>query len=198
MMREVYSELKRGPEVPIATFEQAFLPHNFFTMQQQFRGEWHAWDLPLPFNTGKPGEGGDFPAPWDYALEALEVLWNVWKNHRLELSLAGRIAAIPAALAEAAIFRSIVFTLDEARRLLTAIRNKDELPELAGKLLAGLLKFALGLIRAQLEARFTRISRPTGPGSRSTRSAPCWSESSPTTSSARAPTRSTTSTSSTG
>ncbi|MBS1151728.1 MAG: dependent oxidoreductase [Myxococcaceae bacterium] len=157
MMRAVYEQLKRGPEYPIATFEQAFLPHNFFTMQQQFKGEWHAWNLPLPSNPSKPGEGSDFPPPWDYVLESFELLWSLWEAYLADLDddlLEGALAA-PFRLARTAMLKSIALALDQARGLLKSISLLRQSPGggtpwLTGRLVPPLIRLALTLIHAFL------------------------------------------------
>ncbi len=156
MMRAVYDELKRGPEVPIATFEQAFLPHNFFTMQQRFNGEWHSWNLPLPSNPSKPGEGSDFPPPWDYVVEAIEVLWDLWEAYvgDQDDSLVEQILKLPLTLAKTALAKSIALAFDRAHRLLQGVRDQRKHPEQSrawlAPLVVPLLKLALKLIHLYL------------------------------------------------
>jgi uncharacterized protein with NAD-binding domain and iron-sulfur cluster len=77
-------------------------------------------------------------------------MWNVWKGHKVDVGLVEKVVSFPAALAEAAVLRSIAFTVDHARRLLHAIRNQHEVPDLASAILAPLIKFALKLIRLEL------------------------------------------------
>ncbi len=153
MMRGVYDELKRGPEVPISTFEQAFLPHNFFTMQQRFNGQWHAWNLPLPSNPSKPGEGSDFPPPWDYVLEAIELLWELWEAYVAELddSVLEKLLALPITIARTALLKSIAVAFDQARQLMEKIatqrRNPSATMPWLAALVVPLIKVALKLIR---------------------------------------------------
>ena len=80
--------------------------------------------MPLPTNPSRPGDGGAFPPPWDYLIEAFEVLWSLWKAHALDLGFLERVALIPAALAGAAVLRTISFTLSHARRLFEALRHR--------------------------------------------------------------------------
>ncbi len=147
MMREVYRELNRPATVPISTFEQAFLPHNFFTMQQQFKGQWHAWDLPLPSNPSRPGVGSEFPPPWDYLIEAFEVLWSLWGAHRATVGVLEKLAGIPVSLAAAAVLRMISFTFSRVRQQLDGLRTGHAMGGLATSLLAKLLRLGLNLIR---------------------------------------------------
>jgi uncharacterized protein with NAD-binding domain and iron-sulfur cluster len=78
MMRQVYAELARPVGSPVRTWEDAFKPHNEFTMEQQFNGQWYAWNLPLPVNPSTPGDGEPFPPPWDIVIDGLQVLYDIW------------------------------------------------------------------------------------------------------------------------
>jgi len=92
MIRDVYRELDRPQTAPLATWEQAFLPHNQYSMAQRFKHEWVSWNIPLPSNPEKPGEGHPFPSLWDYVVEVIEVLAKVFRGG------AGRVAGGIAAL----------------------------------------------------------------------------------------------------
>ena len=156
MMRAVYDALKRGPECPIATFEQAFLPHDFFTMQQFFNGEWHSWNLPLPSNPSVPGEGSDYPPPWDYVVEVIQLLSSLWEASIGELDdrLSKGLLKLPVTLARTAMLKAIAVAFDQAHRLLQAIRAQRRNPSASLPWLAPLavpfIKLALKLIRAFL------------------------------------------------
>jgi len=82
MMREVYAELGRPEGAPLATFEQAFFPHDTITLPERGQdGRLEHWTLRLPRNDRRPGDGlDDLLEPWDYvpkllgrALETLGV-----------------------------------------------------------------------------------------------------------------------------
>ncbi|MDF2235046.1 FAD-dependent oxidoreductase [Albimonas sp. CAU 1670] len=48
MMREIYDELARPPEAPLATLDQAFRPQNTFVLRERVEGEWRDWRLDFP------------------------------------------------------------------------------------------------------------------------------------------------------
>ncbi len=156
MMRAVYDELGRGPEVPISTFEQAFLPHNFFTMQQQFNGKWESWNLPLPKNPSVPGEGTDVPPPWDYVVEVLQLLWELWESYvgDLDDNIFEKAMRLPFTLARTAALKSIAVAFDNAISVMRKVADHRKHPEQSRAWLAPivvpLIRLALKLIRVFL------------------------------------------------
>jgi uncharacterized protein with NAD-binding domain and iron-sulfur cluster len=80
MMRDVYRELDRPRVAPLATWEQAFLPHNQYTMAQRFNDEWVSWNIWLPHNPQTPGDGQPGPSIWDYIIEVIELLGRIFEN----------------------------------------------------------------------------------------------------------------------
>ncbi len=67
MMRRCYAALDRDPTAPLATFEQAFKPHDTVVFQEIIRGELRPWALTFPRNHSQPGDGGIWPSSRDYA-----------------------------------------------------------------------------------------------------------------------------------
>lgn len=76
MMREVYAELGRSPDQPLATFEQAFFSHDLIVVpERKPDGTVGLWPLRLPRNERQPGDGlDDVLAPWDYVPRVLAWL----------------------------------------------------------------------------------------------------------------------------
>ncbi|MEM1008867.1 MAG: NAD(P)-binding protein, partial [Myxococcota bacterium] len=73
MIRNVYEELNRAPGEALATFEDAFTPHNYILLQEQLQGRWHHWPLPFPENTQKPGDPGE-PSLFDLFRQGVRLL----------------------------------------------------------------------------------------------------------------------------
>jgi uncharacterized protein with NAD-binding domain and iron-sulfur cluster len=153
MMRQVYAELRRGPDVPIATFEQAFLPHNQFVMQQQFQGKWQPWQFQLPPNPSTPGDGLPFPPPWDYVIEAIELLWDLIVQAEQRPRSHVGLRAVADMLAASAATKSAEFAIAQTLHYAKQVRA-GTLGE-GGKhpVLVGLLRLALHLLRALLGDR---------------------------------------------
>lgn len=82
IMRQLYDELGRKPGEALATFDDAFKPHNFIVMMEQHKGQWLPWKLdPIP-NPLSPG-GDGFLKPWDYIKRVLEWCLEIIHNYIL-------------------------------------------------------------------------------------------------------------------
>ena len=79
MIRAVYQELGRGPDEPLATWEQAFLPQTRVVLQQEFRGRQTDWVLDIPTNDASPGDGLPTPGPLDYLQEVAQLMLTLCK-----------------------------------------------------------------------------------------------------------------------
>ncbi len=71
VMREVYRELDRSPDTPLATVRDAFKPHSRVVLNQYFKGEWVPWILEPPSNDAFPGDLRHSPGMWDYLLKMI-------------------------------------------------------------------------------------------------------------------------------
>lgn len=74
MIRAVYEELKRPGDAPLATWDEAFKPHDFIVFGETVKGEWKNWPLEFPHDKDTPGQGGEYPTTWDYVHETLDAL----------------------------------------------------------------------------------------------------------------------------
>lgn len=81
VMRQVYQELGRNPEEPLATFEKAFVGADQITMPEKIGDGWSMWQLDAPANDAVPGDGHGFLRPWQY----LEMLLAYAAERVLEL-----------------------------------------------------------------------------------------------------------------
>jgi uncharacterized protein with NAD-binding domain and iron-sulfur cluster len=87
MARRVYGELKRNPGAPLSTWQEAFVPHNQFGMEQHFGGRRYSWSLPLPHNSSTPGDGLPTPTLGNLLEDAVRVLadiWRAWQHEPVE------------------------------------------------------------------------------------------------------------------
>src|SRR5688572_8184628 len=88
MMRNVYSELNRGSNKPLATWKDAFKPQTIFTMMDKGAdGEWleDEWIVATPIKPGGPGDQTSFGGPCSYHPHLLE-----WAKNRIDAFLEGR------------------------------------------------------------------------------------------------------------
>ncbi|EAU61939.1 NAD(P)/FAD-dependent oxidoreductase, partial [Stigmatella aurantiaca] len=76
LMRECYREMNRPATMPLATFEQAFLPRDLMALQELVQGTWHRWVIPFPSNARSPGESDSI----DSVQEILEALFQTLRE----------------------------------------------------------------------------------------------------------------------
>ena len=75
MMREAYAELGRPASAPLATWQDAFKPHNYVVlMEQDQKRSWEPWSLPFPPNDKVPGSVSELPAPHELMDRAVALL----------------------------------------------------------------------------------------------------------------------------
>ncbi len=58
MITRAYDALGRAPDAPLATWQQAFVPHDVGTVMDCYEGEWAPISIAFPRNGAVPGEGG--------------------------------------------------------------------------------------------------------------------------------------------
>jgi uncharacterized protein with NAD-binding domain and iron-sulfur cluster len=87
LMRECYRVMDRPRTMPLATFEEAFLPRNLIAMQDFVQGAWERWVVPFPSNARKPGDGSEPPASWQIAEAMLRVAREVFDRLKGQLTL---------------------------------------------------------------------------------------------------------------
>jgi uncharacterized protein with NAD-binding domain and iron-sulfur cluster len=79
MIRDVYAELDRPADMPLARWDQAFHPHDYLALAEPVGDSWRPWHLVLPRRPGEPGTGSDPVTPWQMALDALSWLRR-WRS----------------------------------------------------------------------------------------------------------------------
>ena len=92
MLQTCYAELNRPADWPLATWQDAFKPHNFITMEEFVDGRWINWNIDLPASDSVPGQE-PLPTPWN-----LFQLLVDWMIHRLTASNYVGVAPVPAVL----------------------------------------------------------------------------------------------------
>jgi uncharacterized protein with NAD-binding domain and iron-sulfur cluster len=75
-MREVYLELGRAPDAPLAQCFDAFLPHDIIALEEFYQGKWYPWIIRVPTNAQLPGnqDATLLPSLWAYATEAVRFV----------------------------------------------------------------------------------------------------------------------------
>jgi uncharacterized protein with NAD-binding domain and iron-sulfur cluster len=64
LMRQVYTELGRPDDAPLANVDQAFKPVNELVMKELWNGKRLDWTVNFPENKLRPGIGGEFLSLW--------------------------------------------------------------------------------------------------------------------------------------
>jgi uncharacterized protein with NAD-binding domain and iron-sulfur cluster len=80
VMRDAYGELDRPKDMPLATVEEAFLPHNRVVLNQKIRGKWVPWIFEPPSSDSFPGDMRHTPGMWDYLLKMLDWIPKVIRS----------------------------------------------------------------------------------------------------------------------
>ena len=69
MIQAVYKELGRPPGSPLATWQEAFTPHSYIVIAENWQNQWRNWPIDFPTNDRVPGDSGEFLSIWDYLYE---------------------------------------------------------------------------------------------------------------------------------
>lgn len=69
-MRRLYAELGRPPGAPLATWDEAFKPHDYVCLTERLDDDWRVWPVMMPPRPGQPGD----PAPRERIESALASL----------------------------------------------------------------------------------------------------------------------------
>ncbi len=76
MIRDVYQELGRDANAPLATWDQAFKKHRLWVVDERVNESWKHWPFEFPTDNGTPGTGGEFPTIHEY----LELLLGLLRE----------------------------------------------------------------------------------------------------------------------
>jgi uncharacterized protein with NAD-binding domain and iron-sulfur cluster len=81
MIQAVYKELGRPPGSRLATWQEAFTPHSYVVIADEWQKQWRNWPIDFPTNDRVPGDSGEFLTIWDYLFEGLQMLIGHIQNH---------------------------------------------------------------------------------------------------------------------
>ncbi|TDF36571.1 hypothetical protein EYS14_17760 [Alteromonadaceae bacterium M269] len=56
-LEKVYADLDRPAGDPLATFDEAFKPHDYIVLQEKIKNEWKSWGIEFPRIPGNPADG---------------------------------------------------------------------------------------------------------------------------------------------
>ncbi|MDR3391839.1 MAG: NAD(P)-binding protein [Sulfuriferula sp.] len=70
-IKEAYAAMNRPAGAPLATWQDAFKPHNFVALSEDIDDEWKMWLLDFPELPGVPGDGSETITLWQAAVALL-------------------------------------------------------------------------------------------------------------------------------
>lgn len=85
VMRQCYQELKQSDETPLATWQEAFKPHNFIVFPEYINQQWLPWAFEFPINDSLPGEGEELPSIWGHICLLIEFMVNQFQSSSYSL-----------------------------------------------------------------------------------------------------------------
>lgn len=153
LMREAYRVMDRPPTMPLATFEQAFLPRDLIAVQDFVQGRWERWVVPFPSNSRRPGAGEGEPGAWEVVEAVLRVAMELLG--RLKKQAGRKVEQGPSLVAQEARTTEGERLLAEAHALaMSAVQGEAQpqaqlvpLEGVAAKILAALREFLRWLTR---------------------------------------------------
>jgi uncharacterized protein with NAD-binding domain and iron-sulfur cluster len=80
VIQKCYQELGRPPGTPLATWDEAFKPHNFVVVEEFYNNQWQHWPFDFSPNDLTPGQGEGFLSPWEYLKEILNWMVKHFMN----------------------------------------------------------------------------------------------------------------------
>jgi uncharacterized protein with NAD-binding domain and iron-sulfur cluster len=87
LMRDCYRLMERPRTMPLATFEEAFLPRELIALEDFVQGQWRRWAVPFPANARKPGDGSEPPSGWQIVDAILRVAGELLERLKGQLAL---------------------------------------------------------------------------------------------------------------
>lgn len=90
LLRHLYDRWNMPASCPFRTWDAVVRPQSYTPVGGSVYGVEAFLDVPWPINDATPGEGGLWPTPWQYLVEALSLVENAvewWFTHQAGISL---------------------------------------------------------------------------------------------------------------
>jgi uncharacterized protein with NAD-binding domain and iron-sulfur cluster len=81
LIQRCYAELARPSDAPLATWDQALQPHNFFVLQEFIGDQWVSWPFSMPANDQVPGQGHSSRTIWSYVQDLIAGMHKIFSDH---------------------------------------------------------------------------------------------------------------------
>ncbi|MFY2560230.1 NAD(P)-binding protein [Corallococcus terminator] len=85
MIKQAYASLDRPAGSPLATWSDAFKPHDHLALAEEVDGRWRGWSLLFPTRPGEPGEGGE-DVTWLQMMVAMVKWIETWIHQLREVA----------------------------------------------------------------------------------------------------------------
>jgi uncharacterized protein with NAD-binding domain and iron-sulfur cluster len=144
VMKQAYSELGRAPTQPLATWQEAFKPHDLIVMMEQVGEEFVPWAVSPPRNNVEPGTPGLLLGPFDYLLKLFE--------HAVERFHSWSPSAAPPAVATASKQMGYASDIGSLRGEVRAVVGG------AASMAAGVAREGLGLVESLEKALWGAVT----------------------------------------
>src|SRR5262249_29723974 len=95
IMRRCYEELGRPKGSPLASWTDAFKPHDFVAIEEFINNEWLHWPVVFPSNASLPGDAQPLPTLWDYVAMGLEWIDSAFRDYSSVGSLPNEALKLP-------------------------------------------------------------------------------------------------------
>jgi uncharacterized protein with NAD-binding domain and iron-sulfur cluster len=80
VIQKCYDELRRAPDAPLASWQEAFKAHSVFVLQEKINGQWLNWISSQPTNDLLPGGESLVLPPWEYIVLAIKLMGELFEG----------------------------------------------------------------------------------------------------------------------
>lgn len=82
LIQKCYQEIGRPLTHPLATWQEAFKPANFFVLEENVKGNYQPWPISFPMNDKIPGDTVELPDPRTYPSMILDYVNEYYKKNQ--------------------------------------------------------------------------------------------------------------------
>ncbi|XDD49702.1 NAD(P)-binding protein [Leptospira sp. WS92.C1] len=82
LIRKCYEEINKPLTLPLATWEEAFKPANFFVLEENVNGSYQPWPIEFPMNDEIPGDEVGIPDPKTFPSLILNFVSDYYRENK--------------------------------------------------------------------------------------------------------------------
>src|SRR5579871_3605593 len=91
VIQQVYEANNRPPNMPLATWQEAFTGYDFIALEELINGEWLNWPFTIPPNNLTPGDGALPPTIEGYIMMIVDWLCQQHSNFTQQKSTSAAV-----------------------------------------------------------------------------------------------------------